>query len=47
MKSVNEKLKSGGYDPVESIEVNFRPDEQDLKKCYSLGERVASMVKAG
>ncbi|HYN44617.1 MAG TPA: hypothetical protein VER35_01330 [Candidatus Limnocylindrales bacterium] len=46
MKAVNEKLKSGGYEPVESIEVNFRPDEQDLEKCYALGQKIASMVKA-
>lgn len=41
------KLKSGGYEPVESIEVNFRPDEKDLEKCYALGQKIASMVKSG
>jgi flavorubredoxin len=47
VKAVNEKLKSGGYEPVESIEVNFRPDGQDISKCYALGQRIASMVKTG
>ncbi len=46
VKGVNEKLKSAGYEPVESLEVNFRPDEQDLAKCYALGQKMASMVKA-
>ncbi|MFZ3058720.1 MAG: FprA family A-type flavoprotein [Candidatus Methanoperedens sp.] len=46
VKSVNEKLKSAGYEPVESLEVIFRPDEQDLAKCYALGQKMASMVKA-
>ena len=47
VKAVNEKLKSGGFEPVESIEVNFRPDGQDLSKCYVIGQKIASMVKAG
>ncbi|MCX9012850.1 MAG: FprA family A-type flavoprotein [Candidatus Methanoperedens sp.] len=46
MRAVNEKLKSAGYEPVESLEVNFRPDGQDLAKCYALGQKIASMVKA-
>ena len=45
VKGVNEKLKSAGYESVESLEVNFRPDEQDLAKCYALGQKMASMVK--
>jgi len=47
VRAVNEKLKSGGYEPVESIEVNFRPDGQDISNCYALGQKIASMVKAG
>ncbi len=46
VKAVNEKLKSSGYEPVESLEVNFRPDEADLGKCYALGQKIASMVKS-
>lgn len=46
VKSINEKLKSSGYEPVESIEVNFRPAEQDLEKCYAMGQKIALMVKA-
>lgn len=46
VKAVNEKLKSSGYEPVESLEVNFRPDGQDMAKCYALGQKIASMVKA-
>ncbi|MEQ9729251.1 MAG: FprA family A-type flavoprotein [Candidatus Methanoperedens sp.] len=45
VKAVNEKLKSSGYEPVESLEVIFRPDEQDMAKCYALGQKIASMVK--
>ncbi|MGB8216504.1 MAG: FprA family A-type flavoprotein [Candidatus Methanoperedens sp.] len=47
VKAVNEKLKSSGYEPIESLEVNFRPDEADLGKCYALGQKIASMVKSG
>jgi len=46
VKGVNEKLKSSGYEPVESLEVNFRPDEADLAKCYALGQKIASLVKS-
>ncbi len=46
VRAVNEKLKSSGYEPVESLEVNFRPDGQDMAKCYALGQKIASMVKA-
>ena len=45
VRTVNEKLKSAGYEPAESLEVNFKPDEQDLVKCYALGQKIASMVK--
>jgi flavorubredoxin len=45
VKAVNEKLKSSGYEPIESLEVNFRPDDADLGKCYALGQKIASMVK--
>ena len=44
MKAVNEKLRSAGFEPVESLEANFRPDGQDLAKCYALGQKVASLV---
>ncbi len=47
VKAVNEKLKSGGFEPVESIEINFRPDGQDLSKCYTIGQKIASIVKTG
>jgi len=47
VKAVNEKLKSSGYEPIESLEVNFRPDEADLGKCYALGQKMALMVKSG
>jgi flavorubredoxin len=46
VKAVNEKLKSSGYEPIESLEVNFRPDVQDMAKCHTLGQKIASMVKA-
>jgi len=45
VRAVNEKLKSAGYESVESLEVNFKPDEQDLVKCYALGQKIASLVK--
>lgn len=45
VKVVNEKLKASGYEVVESLEVNFRPDESELAKCYAFGQKIASMVK--
>ena len=45
VRTVNEKLKSAGYEPIESLEVKFKPDEQDLVKCYALGQKIASLVK--
>lgn len=44
VKAVNDKLKLSGYDPVESLEANFRPDDIDMTKCYTLGQKIASMV---
>ncbi|MFZ2412578.1 MAG: flavodoxin domain-containing protein, partial [Candidatus Methanoperedens sp.] len=46
VKGVNEKLSSSGYEPVESLEVMFRPDEADMAKCYSMGQKMASRVKS-
>ncbi len=46
VKGVNEKLKSAGYEPLESLEVNFRPDERDLGRCYAMGQKIASLVKS-
>ncbi|HEY9207292.1 MAG TPA: FprA family A-type flavoprotein [Candidatus Methanoperedens sp.] len=45
VRAINETLKSGGYEPVESLEVIFRPDEKDLAKCYALGQKIALMTK--
>lgn len=47
VKAVNEKFKSSGYEIVESLEVRFKHDEQDLAKCYALGQKIASLVKNG
>lgn len=46
VKAVNEKLKSSGYEIIESLEVRFKPDKQDLEKCYAMGQKIASLVKA-
>ncbi len=46
VRAVNEKLKSAEYVPVESLEVKFRPDGEDMKKCYALGQKIALMVKS-
>ena len=46
VRAVNERLKASGYEPVESLEINFRPDEPELAKCYALGQKMASLVKA-
>jgi flavorubredoxin len=45
VRSVNEKLKSAGYEITESLEVNLRPDEEELVKCRELGNKIASLVK--
>lgn len=44
VKAVNERLKASGYNVVESLEIKFRPDEQDLAKCYALGKKIASLT---
>jgi flavorubredoxin len=46
VRAVNERLKASGYEPVESLETKFRPDEPDLAKCYELGQKIAALVKA-
>ena len=46
VKAINDKLKLSGYEPIESLEVNFRPDEADLEKCYTLGKKITSIPKA-
>ncbi len=46
VKGVNERLKASGYEIAESLEVKFRPDGQDLAKCYALAQKIASLVKA-
>ncbi len=45
-KAVNETLKKSGYEPVDTLEVNFKPDKQDLLKCYTLGQKIALMAKS-
>lgn len=45
VKAVNDKLKLSGYESIESLEVYFKPDEKDMANCYSLGQKMASMVK--
>lgn len=45
VKGVNERLKASGYEIAESFEVKFRPDEQDMEKCRTLGEKIAALVK--
>ncbi len=45
VRTVNEKLKSAGYEPVESLEVKFRPDKSDTERCYLLGQKISEMVK--
>ncbi len=45
VKGVNERLKASGYEISDSLEVRFRPDEQDMEKCRALGERTAALVK--
>lgn len=46
VRAINEKLKSGGYETVESLEIKFKPDSQDLAKCYSMGQKIALKVKS-
>lgn len=45
VKAVNERLKASGYEVVESLEINYRPNEEELAKCYALGQKIANMVK--
>ncbi len=41
VRAINEKLKSAGIEPVESLEIRFRPDESELAKCYEMGRKIA------
>ena len=41
-----EKLKSAGSETVESLEIMFKPDSQDMAKCYSMGQKIALRVKS-
>ncbi len=45
VEQINERLKSAGNEPVESVEVNFKPNAEDLVKCYAMGQKIASLVK--
>ncbi len=45
VRGINERLKYAGYEPVDSLEIKFRPDEQELTKCYEMGNRIALLVK--
>jgi anaerobic nitric oxide reductase flavorubredoxin len=47
VKGINEKLKSSGYETIESLEANFRPDGTELAKCRELGKKLARMVSSG
>lgn len=44
VRAINEKLKSAGIEPVESLEIRFRPDEPELAKCYEMGRKIALNV---
>ena len=45
VRAINDKLKSAGYEPAESLEIKFRPDESELAKCYALGQKIALKIK--
>lgn len=45
VQAVNEKLRSAGNEPIESLEIRFRPDATELTKCYVLGQKIAMKVK--
>ncbi len=45
LRGIKERLKSADNEPVESLEVKFRPDEEESAKCYEMGKRIAFIVK--
>jgi flavorubredoxin len=45
VRGINDKLKSVGFEPEESLEIKTRPDESELSKCYALGQRIALKIK--
>lgn len=45
VKGMNDRLKSAGNEPVESLEIKFRPNESELSKCYELGRKIALKIK--
>ncbi|MBE0524513.1 MAG: flavodoxin domain-containing protein [Methanosarcinales archaeon] len=46
VKGVESELKAAGFEIIEpGLEIRYRPDEEGLASCRSLGERVANIVK--
>lgn len=46
VKAINDKLKSAGNEPLESLEIRLRPDESELSRCYALGQKIALKIKS-
>jgi flavorubredoxin len=47
VKSMIETVKKAGFQVNEpGVEVKYVPDQEDLKKCFELGQQIAAKIKA-
>jgi flavorubredoxin len=47
VRGMVETAKKAGFDVLEpSIEVKYVPEQEDLKKCFELGQQIAAKIKA-
>jgi flavorubredoxin len=45
VKAIENELKNMGLNLIESFEAQFAPNENDIKKCFMLGEELAKKIK--
>jgi flavorubredoxin len=47
VKGMVDMAKKAGFEVIEpGIEVKFVPDQEDLKKCFEFGQKIAQKIKA-
>ncbi|MEM3393051.1 MAG: FprA family A-type flavoprotein [Candidatus Bathyarchaeia archaeon] len=45
VKAIENELKNMGLNLIDSIEIQFNPNENEIEKCFKLGEELAKKVK--
>jgi len=47
VKDMVDMAKKAGFEVYEpGVEVKYVPDQEDLKKCFEFGQRIAQKIKA-